>query len=220
MDSFAEFKRAQKEGWAHFAPLEALTTPAAARLVRYGAVKGGSRVLDVACGTGVVAITAARIGALTTGVDLTPALLNRARENGGIAGVEIEWREGDVEDLPFSADQFDIVLSQFGHMFAPRPEVAMGEMVRVLKPGGTLAFSTWPPELLVRRTMAVSAAYMPVPPGVPSPALWGDTAIVRERLGNAVKGVVFDRSSILFPALSPQHFRGARVYGRTISQSG
>lgn len=207
MDSFAEFKQAQREGWAHFAPLEIITTAAAARLVRHGGVKDGSRVLDVGCGTGVVAITAARLGARTTGVDLTPQLLNRARENGGIARVDIEWLEGDVEELPFGPDQFDIVLSQFGHMFAPRPEVAVREMLRVLKPGGTVAFSTWPPELLVGRTMTLTAGYMPVPPAVPSPALWGDPAVIRERLVNLIKEMVFDRSSILVPALSPQHFR-------------
>ena len=92
-------------------------------------------------------------------------------------------------------------------MFAPRPEVAIREMLRVLRPGGTLAFSTWPPELLVGRTMALTATYMPAPPGVSSPALWGDTAVIRERLGNMVKDIVFDRRSILVPALSPQHFR-------------
>jgi len=207
VDAFAEFKQTQKEGWAHFAPLEALTTPAAARLIRHAGVGEGASVLDVGCGTGVVAITAARLGARVTGVDFTPQLLNRARENAVIAQVDIEWREADVEELPFGNAEFDIVLSQFAHMFAPRPEVAIREMLRTLKPGGTIAFSTWPPELLVGRTMAMGARYMPAPPGVASPLLWGEPTIIRERLGSAVEDIVFDRASMLVPALSPEHYR-------------
>src|SRR6476661_3695866 len=128
-DPLARFKEAQREGWAHFAPLEALTTPPAAELVRRAGIRAGQRVLDVGCGTGVVAVTAARAGARVTGLDLTPELLERARENSQIAGVEIDWREGDAEELPFGDLEFDAVLSQFGHMFAPRPEVATAEML-------------------------------------------------------------------------------------------
>ena len=100
MDQFESFKAAQKQGWAHFAPLEAITTPCAARLVKWAGVRPGQRVLDVACGTGVVSVTAARLGARVNGLDLTPELWVRARENARIAGVEIEWLEGDVEKLP------------------------------------------------------------------------------------------------------------------------
>ena len=155
LNPFAQFKEVQKQGWAHFAPVEALTTPQAARLVRHAGVRAGQRVLDVGCGTGVVAITAARRGAQVTGLDLTPPLLEQARENSRIAGVTVEWLEDDAESLPFEDATFDIVLSQFGHMFAPRPEVALDEMLRVLKPGGMIAFSTWPPELYVGRTFAL-----------------------------------------------------------------
>jgi SAM-dependent methyltransferase len=208
MDPLAQFKQGQKESWANFALLETITTPAAGRLVRYVGVAKGMRVLDVGCGTGVVAITAARCGALVTAIDLTPQLVERARENSTLANVEVDWREGDAEALPFGDAHFDIVLSQFAHMFAPRPEVAVREMLRVLKTGGTLAFSTWPPELLVGRTNALGARYMPPPPpGIPSPILWGDPNVVRERLGDAVRDLVFDRASTLVPALSPQHFR-------------
>src|SRR6266404_3326766 len=101
IDPIAKFKEAQKQGWAHFAPLEPVTTPTAARLVKFAGIQTGQHVLDVACGTGVVAITAARIGAKVTGLDLTPELLERARENSGVAGVDVDWREGDVEALPF-----------------------------------------------------------------------------------------------------------------------
>src|SRR5437016_5138357 len=114
MDVFENFKAAQKTAWAHFAPLQATTTATAARLVRHARIVPGARVLDVACGTGVVAITAARLGAHVTGLDLTPELLTVARENARIASVEIEWYEGDVEALPFERATFDFVVSQFG----------------------------------------------------------------------------------------------------------
>jgi SAM-dependent methyltransferase len=208
MDGIAQFKEAQKEGWKHFAPLETVTTPAAARLVRFAGISPGMRVLDVGCGTGVVAITAARLRARVEAIDLTPQLLDRARENARIAKVDIEFREADAEDLPFREDEFDIVVSQFAHMFAPRPDVAIAQMLRVLRPGGTIAFSTWPPELLVGRTMQLASRYMPPPPpGIPSPMLWGDPQTVTQRLGSAVADIVFDRDSILVPALTPQHFR-------------
>src|SRR5437899_12318855 len=98
-DAIAKFKETQKQGWAHFAPLESVTTPTEARLAEFAGVQSGQRVLDVACGTGVVAITAARIGANVTGVDVTPELLERARENSGVDDGAAAWREGDVEAL-------------------------------------------------------------------------------------------------------------------------
>jgi 2-polyprenyl-3-methyl-5-hydroxy-6-metoxy-1,4-benzoquinol methylase len=207
MDGLAQFKQMQREGWRHFAPLELLTTPAAARLVRFAGVAAGMRVLDAGCGTGVVAITAARLGTLVKAIDLTPQLLERARENGAIAEVDIEWHEADVEELPFQDGEFDIVVSQFAHMFAPRPEVALREMLRVLRPGGTIAFSTWPPESLVGRTAQLHARYVPPPPGIPAPTLWGDPAVIRERFGTAVEDISFDRDALAAPALSPQHYR-------------
>jgi SAM-dependent methyltransferase len=219
MDPFESFKAVQKQNWAHFAPLEAITTPTAARLVKRAGIHSGQRVLDVACGTGVVSVTAARLGARVTGLDLTPELLERARENSRIGGVEIEWLEGDVEKLPFPDAAFDAVLSQYGHIFAPRPDVAIAEMLRVLKPGGTIAFSTWPPELMIGRMFALTASYMPPPPpGVSPPPQWGDPNIVRQRLGDAVKDIHFDRATMLVATLSPQHHRAVteRTAGPTV----
>lgn len=208
MDALAQFKEVQRKSWAHFAPLEAATTPAAALLVRHARIRAGQRVLDVACGTGVVAVTAARSGARATGLDLTPELIERARENARIAEVEIDWHVGDVEELPFEDAGYDVVLSQFGHMFAPRPEVAIGEMLRVLKRGGTIAFSTWPPELTIGRIFALTSRYLPPPPiEIPPPPLWGDPHTIRQRLGAAVQDIVFDRATMTVPALSPQHNR-------------
>jgi ubiquinone/menaquinone biosynthesis C-methylase UbiE len=207
-DAIFQFKQTQKEGWKYFAPLEAITTSTAARLVHFAGIQPGMRVLDAGCGTGVVAITAARLGATVKGADLTPQLLDRARENALIAKVNVEWTEADVEQLPFGDGEFDAVLSQFAHMFAPRPEVAIREMLRVLRPEGTIAFSTWPPELLVGRTMMLASRYMPPPPPVvSSPMLWGEPGFIQQQLGNWVDKIVVDRQDMLVPTLSPQHFR-------------
>jgi SAM-dependent methyltransferase len=209
-DPFAEFKSKQREGWSSFAPVEVHTTPPAAHLVRFAEVKPGQTVLDVATGTGVVAITARRLGAKVAALDLTPALLERARENAAIAEVDVDWREGDAEALPFGDASFDVVLSQFGHMFAPRPEVAVREMLRVLKPGGRIAFTTWPPEHMAGQLFATIARYAPPPPpGAAPPPLWGTPSVVAERLGAAVEELFFARGTLAFPVLSPQHYRQA-----------
>ena len=201
MDPMAEFKSRQRETWTmgNFGDLA---------VTHFARVNSGQAVLDVGTGTGVVAITARRIGARVTGLDLTPAMLAMAKENANVAGHrDIEWHEGDAETLPFADAAFDVVLSQFGHMFAPRPEVAVSEMLRVLKPGGTIAFATWPGEQLIGRQFGLIAKYVPPPQGVPSPIQWGDVAVVRQRLGENVKGLYFERGVMGIPALSPVHLR-------------
>ncbi|MBI5462267.1 MAG: class I SAM-dependent methyltransferase [Gammaproteobacteria bacterium] len=208
-DPFSQFKAAQREGWALFVPLEAYTTPAAARLVDFARVQRGEKLLDVGCGTGVVAVTAARAGARVDALDLSPVLLERARWNAGTAGIAIEFTEGDVEALPYPDASFDVVLSQYGHMFAPRPEIAVAEMLRVLKPSGRIAFSTWPPELFIGCMFNLVGQYLPLPAGVPPVALWGDPNVVRERLADKVADMTFEREAMYIPALSPQHAREA-----------
>ncbi len=208
MDPIAQFKEGAKQAWSSFAPTEMVTGSAAQRLVKFAGITRGTTVLDVGCGTGVVALTAARIGAKATGIDLTPKLLERAKENTSITKLEVEWHEGDVEAMPFDDAKFDVVVSQFGHMFAPRPEVAVKEMLRVLKPKGTIAFSTWPPELYIGKMFALRAKYAPPPPpGVSPVSPWGDPNIVCARLGAAVTNVFFDRDTMRFQILSPQHMR-------------
>lgn len=208
-DPFAQFKALQREGWASFIPLELMTTPPAAKLVNFSAVRAGEKVLDVGCGTGVVAVTAAQRGATVTGLDLTPALLERARYNAQLAGLSIEFIEGDAEKLPFPDAHFDVVLSQFGHMFAPRPAIAVSEMLRVLKVGGRIAFSTWPPDVFTGKMFSLVGEFLPPPPaGAEPPPKWGETAVIRERLGNAVDQLTFDRERMLTPGLSAKHVVG------------
>lgn len=208
-DPFAAFKAAQRDGWALFAPLETLTTPPAGLLVDFAGIQAGQQVLDVACGTGVVAVTAARRGAQVKALDLAPVLLERAEHNARLAEVSIEFREGDVEALPYPDASFDVVVSQFGHMFGPRPAVTISEMLRVLRQGGTLAFSTWPPEMFTGQVFLLIMRYLPPPSGVPPTTDWGNVDIVRERLGDAVTDIVFMREVMNTPALSPAHYRTA-----------
>jgi SAM-dependent methyltransferase len=208
-DVFAELKKRQREMWASFAPTAMFTTPVAGRLVKFAQVTPGEAVLDVATGTGVVAVTAARAGATVTALDLTPELLEVARDNGRIAKChDIVWTEGDAEQLPYDDASFDVVLSQFGHMFAPRPEVAIAEMRRVLRPGGRIAFATWPPEHFVGRMFAFIGRHSPPPPaGAEPPPKWGNPAIITERLAPHFAAPFFERGTMAFPALSLQHFR-------------
>lgn len=208
-DPFADLKKRQREMWASFAPTAMFTTPVAAQLVKFAGIASGENVLDVGTGTGVVAITAARAGARVTGLDLTPALLEQARENARIAQMEqIVWTEGDAENLPYSDASFDVVVSQFGHMFAPRPEIVVAEMRRVLKPGGRVAFATWPPEHFIGRMFAfVGRNSPPPPPGAAAPPQWGSPAIITERLAASFEAPFFARGTMLFPALSVEHYR-------------
>ena len=206
-DPFAGFKSIQREVWSLFTPMETFTTSPAAKLVNFAKVEAGQKVLDVGCGTGVVAVTVARKGAKVRGLDLSPVLLERARGHAGLMNVDVDFREGDAENLPYGDSEFDVVLSQFGHMFAPRPEVAIGEMLRVLRPGGTIAFSTWPPHLYTGRMFALVGRHVPPPEGVASPVSWGDPKIIQERLAGKVKDLSFEMDLMAPSTLSPRHFQ-------------
>jgi len=123
--------------------------------------------------------------------------------------VSVTWVEGDAESLQFADASFDVVLSQYGHMFAPRPAIAIKEMLRVLKPGGRIAFSTWPPDLFIGRMFGLVTKYLPPPPiDVAPPPQWGNPEVVRQRLGDQVRDLVFDTGRMLFPTLGPAHLRG------------
>ena len=205
-DPFSNFKAAQREGWSSFAPIAAFTTPAAAHLVEFAGIAPGQTVLDLACGTGVVAVTAARLGARLSGLDLSPALIEDAQRNAALLDHDIAFTTGDAESLPYPDAHFDAVLSQFGHMFAPRPDVVVAEMLRVLKPGGRIAFSTWPPELAIGRIFRLVERYLPIPAGVPSSTAWGETGVIRERLGDRVAELEFKTAEMVVPSLSPRHY--------------
>lgn len=143
-------------------------------LVERMGIGDGDRVLDVACGTGNAAIPAAVAGGVVTGLDLTPEMFEGARRRARDAGVELELVEGDAEALPFEDGSFDIVLSTFGCMFAPRHEVAAAEIARVVRPGGRIGITAWSPDGAIGRFFRAMSALGPPPPeGFQPPPLWG-----------------------------------------------
>ena len=142
----------------------------------------GARVLDVATGSGNVAIPLARGGAVVTGVDIAPNLLVQARERAAAEGLTAQFDEGDAEQLPYADGAFDAVVTMFGAMFAPRPEVVAAEMARVLKPGGLLAMANWNPGSFTGKMFRIGSKHVPPAHGLAAPSLWGDEATVRERL--------------------------------------
>lgn len=179
----------------------------AAELVDAGGVAPNDRVLDVACGTGNVALTAFRRGARVTGVDLTPAMLETARERAAVIDADVDWREGDAAALPSGDDAFDVTLSSLGHMFAHDATATASELVRVTASEGTVAFTSWTPTSGFAALMRVLSEFRPPqadPP--PPPVLWGDPETVRERLGDLVEDLRFETGVVRYPALSPAHF--------------
>lgn len=169
------------------------------RAVEHAGVGAGDEVLDVACGTGNAALRAAGKGAHVVGADLTPELLAQARERAEAAGLGVEWVEADAEALPFEDESFDVVLSTFGCMFAPRHEVAAGEIARVLRPGGRIAICSWTPDGAVGEFFATVAKYLPPPPEFASPPpLWGTEDHVRELFDGTGVELDFERESVEF----------------------
>jgi SAM-dependent methyltransferase len=159
-------------------------------------VEAGMCVLDVACGAGNAALPAARAGAHVTGLDLVPELLEGGRMKAAAAGVEIDWVEGDAEELPFDGGAFDRVFSTFGHMFAPRHRQTADEMLRVCREGGVIGICCWTPEGTVGDIFRASASYMPPPPDFASPPiLWGTEKHVREMFGSVATDFEFERHS-------------------------
>jgi SAM-dependent methyltransferase len=159
----------------------------------------GERVLDVACGSGNLAIPAARKGAVVTGVDIAPNLVEQARERAAAEGFECQFDEGDAENMPYADGSFDTVVTMFGAMFAPRPDVTAAELVRVCRPGGRIAMGNWTAEAFTGQMFKINAKHVPPPPDIPSPVLWGSEEIVRERFRQAgVSDVRLTRRPITF----------------------
>src|SRR5262249_42245477 len=144
----------------------------------------GARVLDIACGTGNATIPLARRGAMLTGLDMMPHLLEEARARAAREGLPIRFDEGFAETLPYPDDSFDLLVSMFGVMFSPLPATVASEMARILRPGGRLALANWTTSGFSGKRIAIVGRYLPPPPpGTISPYLvWGEEATVRDRL--------------------------------------
>ena len=182
-------------------------------------VTPGMKVLDVACGTGNTAIPMARRGADVIGVDIAPNLLAQARERARAEGVRARFEEGDAEQLAFADGAFDLVVSVFGAMFAPRPERVAAELTRVCRSGGRIAMGNWTPDSFAGQSYRMTAKYLPPPPGLAPPVLWGDEATVRQRLSDGISKLETNRRTATFhlpftEAEAVEHYR--RYFGPTI----
>ena len=186
-----QIKSSMLSAWTagDFGVIAKSTAQDAANFIARLPIPAGSRVLDVACGTGNLAIPLARAGHLVTGVDIAPNLLSQARERAAAESLSVTFDEGDAENLPYADGSFDAVVTMFGAMFAPRPELVVKEFARVLAPGGFLAMANWNPASFSGKMFKVNSNHVPPPPGVLPPVLWGDVVTVRQRLTPAFAGI-------------------------------
>jgi SAM-dependent methyltransferase len=182
-------KAKQRATWASgdFSAVATKLVLVAERLADETALQAGWRVLDVATGSGNAAIAAARHGTDAVGLDYVPALLERGRERAAAERLDVEFVEGDAEQLPFEQGEFDAALSVFGVMFAPRQEQAAAELARVVRPGGRIGLASWTPEGFVGEMFRTIAHHVPPPAGLPSPMRWGSEADLAELLDNTVE---------------------------------
>jgi SAM-dependent methyltransferase len=184
MDEVEQLKQGHRAMWSA-GDYEAIAAPlrtAGALLVSRTGIGPGDDVLDVACGTGNATIAAAQTGARVVGADLTPALLEQAAARAAELGVAVDLVEADAEALPFADASFDVVLSTFGCMFAPRHEIVAREIARVLRPAGQVGFCSWTPEGAIGDFFRTVAMHVPPPPPFVSPPLLWGTEVHLERL--------------------------------------
>jgi SAM-dependent methyltransferase len=203
-----------------FLPIARSFAPGAEEFIERLALRRGEAVLDVACGTGNLAIPAARAGARVTGIDIAPNLIAEARLEARAAGQTIVFEVGDAESLPYLDGQFDTTVTMFGAMFAYRPERAATELIRVTRPGGRVAMANWTPEGFIGRMLRAHTAVVPPPSGVSSPLEWGKEDTVRARFDGRVTEVTCTRRTLelrfpFSPAAVTELF--ATCYGPTVA---
>lgn len=212
--SIEQLKQSMKSMWmaGDFGVVAKTIGAGAEEFIQRLPIPGGSRVLDVACGTGNTAIPLAKAGCIVTGVDIATNLLEQARARAAAEHLQVQFDEGDAEQLPYADDSFDAVTTMFGAMFAPRPEMVASEFARVLKPGGLLAMANWNPASFTGAMFRMGAKHVPPPAGVPTPVLWGDEDTVQRRLGGAFTAIRTELVPIEFdlptsPAGAVEFFR-------------
>ncbi len=180
-------------------------------------LQSGMRVLDVACGAGNLSLPATRAGADVTGVDIAEYLIDQARANADTEGLKVQFDVGDAEDLSYDDASFDAVVTMFGAMFAPRPELVAAELKRVCRSGGRIAMANWTPTGFIGQMFKLTGKHVP-PPNMPSPVLWGDETVVKERFQDGIADLKTTRREITFnfpfsPVEVVEHFR--KYYGPT-----
>src|SRR5690242_8406617 len=174
-------------------------------------IKPGAELLDVGCGAGQLSLIAARAGVRVTGCDIATNWLAQARRSAAAEGLTVVFEEGDAEALPYENATFDAVVTLISAMFAPRPELVAAELTRVCRPGGIIAMANWTPGGFVGQMFKIIASHI-APTGMPSPVLWGDQAVVRERFATRVEDLRCTRRMYQFdypfaPAQVVEFFR-------------
>lgn len=204
----AAVKARQQMAWSagDYSVIGARIAVTSERLVDTADLRSGSAVLDVACGSGNAALAAARAGCRVTGVDYVPALLERARMRAAAEGLPLHLLEGDAEDLPVRDAAMDATLSVFGAMFAPDQRRTAGEMMRVTRPGGTIATASWTGDGFIGALFRTVAAHVPPPAGVASPMLWGDEGHVESLFAPAAATIRSQRRTYVFRYPSAEAF--------------
>jgi SAM-dependent methyltransferase len=207
-EQFASIKARQRATWASgdFAVIGNTLQIVGETLCEAVDLRSNERALDVACGNGNATLAAARRWADVTGVDYVPSLLAKGRVRAEADGLAIEFVEGDAEALPFPDASFDVVLSTFGVMFAPNHARAAAELVRVCRPGGRIGLASWTAEGFIGELLRTVARFVPPPPGLASPALWGNRDHVRELFGAGVSAIETTKREFAFRYQSPAHF--------------
>jgi SAM-dependent methyltransferase len=197
-EGLAQLKETLRTTWmaGDFGQIAKYTARGAEEFVERLTILPGMRVLDLACGTGNLAIPAARKGAHVTGIDIATNLLAQARQRAGAETLAISFEEGDAEDLPYPDGHFDLVMSMFGAMFALRPEKVSTELARVTRQGGRIAMANWTPDGLPGETFRLTSRYLPPPEGIAPPVLWGDEKVVRSRLAGHCSKIQTNRRNI------------------------
>ena len=220
----AELKARHRKMWAsgdYPSMVETFLTPLGPRLADACAAGPGTRVLDVAAGTGNASIPAALAGAHVTASDLTPELLEAGRRRAEAAGAELEWVVADAENLPFEDGSFDVVMSAIGAMFAPRHRQTADELGRVCRPGGTIGLLSWTPEGMIGSLFKTMGPFAPPPPpGAQPPPLWGSEEHVQELLGGRVDFTTLERDVLDVTAFERPHDCATHFkdrYGPTIA---
>jgi ubiquinone/menaquinone biosynthesis C-methylase UbiE len=174
--------------------------PGALEILASWQIQPGSKMLDVGCGAGQIAIPAARTGVNVTGVDIATNSLEQARARAATEGLKVQFDEGDAEQLPYPDASFDTVVSLIGAMFAPRPEKVAAEMVRVCQRGGRILMANWTPTSFVGQMFKAVGKHVPPPQGVPSAMLWGDEVTVKERFKDGIQDLKLTKR--MYPAWS------------------
>lgn len=181
-------------------------------------LRPGQRVLDVATGSGNIALAAGRRFCEVTGVDYVPELLARARERAAAERLSIDFQEGDAEALAFKDGAFDVVVSTFGAMFAPNQEQTAAEIARVCAPGGKIGMANWTPESYIGQLFKLTGTFLPPPAGLKGPTLWGSEERVRELFGDRVSDLKMEKRTFAFRFPSADHWLGffRTNYGPTL----